>query len=267
MTEFKWLPGKPVLLDLSGATLEAVCYGPPPASSPTLVLLHEGLGCVELWREFPQQLAARTGLGVFVYSRAGYGHSSAVALPRPLDYMTVEATQVLPQLLDIIGGRDIILLGHSDGASIASIYTGAEADDRLRALIVFAPHYFTEPFSLQAIADTRQMYERDGLREKLARFHADVDNAFYGWNDAWLDPDFVTWDIRHYLPRISVPVLAIQGCDDQYGSSLQITEIKRLTPAPVELLLLDDCRHAPQFEQRDSVLKAVTGFLTHLHLH
>src|SRR3954469_19962676 len=177
-------------LSVNGASLEYRMIGPRPDAAPTIVMLHEGLGSVTTWGEFPAKLAEKTGAGVFVYSRAGYGKSSAVALPRPLDYMQREATDVLPKLLDAIGFRRGILLGHSDGATIAAWYAGSVQDYRVRALVLMAPHFFMEESNLQAICNTVTTYETTGLRARLARHHADVDAAFRGWSGAWLDPDF-----------------------------------------------------------------------------
>src|ERR1700675_2484094 len=170
----------------SGASeLEYRMIGPAPDDAPTIVMLHEGLGSVGLWGDFPDRLRAATGVGVLVYSRAGYGASTPVKLPRPLDYMHVEALDVLPKLLDQIGFRRGLLLGHSDGASIASIYAGGVQDHRVRAVAMIAPHFVVEDIGLASIADTRKAYEIGGLKEKLKRWHDDVDNTFYRWNDAW----------------------------------------------------------------------------------
>ena len=172
----------------AGKRLEAIAYGPPPGSAPTIVMLHEGLGCVALWRDFPRKLAAATGWGVFAYSRAGYGQSDPVDLPRPLDYMSREATLSLPEVLDAVGFARGILLGHSDGASIAAIYAGDRSDARVEGLVLMAPHLFTEAPGLASIAEAKEAYATGDLRAKLARYHAHVDVAFYGWNGAWLDP-------------------------------------------------------------------------------
>ena len=169
--------------------------GPRPDAAPTLVLLHEGLGCVGLWGDFPEKLQEATGAGVFVYSRAGYGQSSPVTLPRPLTYMHDEARDMLPRLLDEIGFRRGLLIGHSDGASIAAIYAGSHQDHRVGGLVLIAPHFFTEDAGIASIVEARKAYETGDLRQRLSRWHADVDNAFKGWNGAWLDPDFRQWDI------------------------------------------------------------------------
>src|SRR5689334_12447580 len=175
-------------LRIGAADLEYRMIGPAPEDAPTIVMLHEGLGSAGLWGDFPEKLQAATGTGVFVYSRAGYGASSPVTLPRPLDYMQIEALDTLPKLLDAIGFRRGLLLGHSDGASIAAIYAGGRADHRIRGLVLIAPHFVVKDVSVASIAEIRQAYENTELRVKLARWHSDVDNAFHGWNGAWLDP-------------------------------------------------------------------------------
>ena len=216
-----------------GKRLEAVAYGPPPDQAPTIVMLHEGLGCVALWRDFPAKLAATTGHGVFAYSRAGYGGSERIDLPRPLDYMTREARFSLPAVLEAIGFKRGILLGHSDGASIAAIYAGEIADERIKGLILMAPHLFTEAMGLASIAEARRAYETGDLRAKLAKYHTHVDIAFRGWNDAWLDPGFKAWNIEDAVGRWRVPALVIQGADDQYGTLKQVRAIEARSPAPV----------------------------------
>jgi len=202
-------------------SLEYRMIGPRPDAAPTIVMLHEGLGSVSTWGEFPQKVAERTGAGVFVYSRAGYGKSSTVALPRPLDYMQREATDVLPKLLDAIGFRRGILFGHSDGATIAAWYGGSVQDHRVRGLILMAPHFFMEANNIEAIKKTVATYETTDLRAKLTRHHADVDAAFKGWSGAWLDPGFEKFDTTDALAYIRVPVLIVQGAADPYGTLAQ----------------------------------------------
>ena len=242
-------------------SLEYACLGPPPAQSPTLVLLHEGLGSVGLWRGFPAALAEATGRGVFAYSRAGYGGSDPVELPRPLDYMTREAVDVLPAVLDAVGVLDAALVGHSDGATIAAIHAGRVADPRVRALVLMAPHFFTEPAGLAAIAEARVAFETGDLRARLARHHANPDVAFRGWNDAWLDPGFERWDVADVVDGIAVPTLAIQGRDDQYGTLAQVHALTGRARAPLETLVLDGCRHAPHLEREAEVVAAIVRHL------
>jgi len=247
-------------LELPGMRLEYRMLGPRPHQGPTLVMLHEGLGCVGLWGDFPDKLAAATGAGVFVYSRAGYGRSSPVPLPRPLSFMHAEAREVLPRLLDAIGFRSGVLLGHSDGASIAAIHAGSVRDPRVRGLVLMAPHFFTEDMGIAEIARAREAYATTDLRSKLARWHDDVDNAFRGWNDAWLDPEFRKWDLTGELPAIRVPVLLVQGEADQYGTVAQVEAAQRLCGGPVEVALLPGVRHSPQRDAPDATLQAVVGF-------
>jgi pimeloyl-ACP methyl ester carboxylesterase len=202
-------------VELGDIRLEYRMIGRRPDEAPTIVMLHEGLGCVGLWNEFPDKLAAATGAGVFVYSRAGYGRSSPSVLPRPITFMHDEAKEVLPRLLDAVGFRRGLLLGHSDGASIATIYAGSVQDHRVRGLILIAPHFFVEDICLDAIARAKETYATTDLRAKLARWHADPDNAFRVWNDTWLDPSFRAWDITTELAYIRVPILIVQGATDQ----------------------------------------------------
>jgi pimeloyl-ACP methyl ester carboxylesterase len=251
-------------LALGNMRLEYRMIGPRPQDAPTIVMLHEGLGCAGLWGDVPDKLAAATGAGVFVYSRAGYGQSSPVSLPRPLTFMHDEAKDVLPKLLDAIGFRRGLLLGHSDGASIAAIYAGSVQDHRVRGLVLIAPHFFTEDSGIAEIARARNAYATTDLRVKLARWHADVDNAFRGWNDVWLDPDFRKWDITTELAYIRVPILIVQGEGDQYGTVKQIEAAERECYCPVEVALLPGVRHSPHREAPDVLLKACSEFANRL---
>jgi len=248
-------------LTVGDQKLEYRMIGPRPDAAPTLLLLHEGLGCVGLWGDFPDRLQQATGCGVFVWSRAGYGKSSPAALPRPLTYMHDEARDVLPKLLETTGFRHGLLVGHSDGASIAAIYAGSHQDHRIGGLVLIAPHFFTEDPGIASIAEAKQGYETGDLREKLARWHADVDNAFRGWNGAWLDPDFRKWDITGELAYIRVPVLIVQGADDQYGTVRQIEAAQEECYCPVEVTLLPGVRHSPQREAPEATLKAIAEFV------
>jgi pimeloyl-ACP methyl ester carboxylesterase len=260
MTGFRWIEGAGGQVVADGKRLEAVAYGPRPEQAPTIVMLHEGLGCVALWRDFPAKLAAATGWGVFAYSRAGYGRSDPIDLPRPLDYMEREARFSLPTVLEAIRFQGGILLGHSDGASIAAIYARERFDGRVKGLVLMAPHVFTEKPGLASIAEARRAYETGELRAKLAKYHADVDIAFWGWNGAWLDPGFKAWNIEDAIGRWRVPALLIQGADDQYGTLAQIRAIEARSPAPVTSLILDACRHSPQIDQPQATLDAIVEF-------
>jgi pimeloyl-ACP methyl ester carboxylesterase len=256
------------MLKVGSSELEYRMIGPQPHEAPTLVLLHEGLGSVGQWGDFPDRLATATSAGVFVYSRAGYGQSSPVPLPRPLTYMHDEALQVLPQLLDAIGFRRGILIGHSDGASIATIYAGGVQDHRIRGLSLMAPHFVVEDVSIASIAAAKQAYESTDLREKLARWHKHVDVAFRGWNEAWLDPEFRKWDVSESLAYIRVPVQIVQGEADQYGTLRQIEIAKEECYCPVDVTLLPGIGHAPHREAPNRTLIAVSDFVNRiLHLH
>lgn len=248
------------MLDLGDQQLEYRWVGPRPNAAPTLVLLHEGLGCVGLWGDFPERLATATGLGVFLYSRAGYGASSTIALPRPINYMDPEAKAVLPRVLQAIGFQRGLLIGHSDGASIATIYAGSTEDHRISGLVLIAPHFFTEEMGLAAIAQAKVAFESGDLRQRLARWHQNVDAAFKGWNGAWLDPGFRAWDITDALAYIRVPVAIIQGVDDQYGTQRQIAVAEEECYCPVEVTLLDGVQHAPQRESPDRVAQVIAEF-------
>ena len=251
-------------LHVGSADLEYRMIGPAPVEAPTIVMLHEGLGSAALWGDFPDRLQAATGAGVFVYSRAGYGASMPVPLPRPLDYMSIEALEVLPVLLDRIGFRRGLLLGHSDGASIAAIYAGGIADHRVRGVVLIAPHFVVEDVSVAAIAEARKAYESAGLKARLARWHRDVDNAFYGWNGAWLDPKFRSWDISDYLAYIRVPVSIVQGSDDQYGTMRQIEIAKEECYCPVEATVIAGAGHSPQREAPQATLDSITEFASRI---
>jgi pimeloyl-ACP methyl ester carboxylesterase len=256
------------MLKVGSSELEYRMIGPQPHEAPTLLLLHDGLGSAGQWGDFPDRLATATSAGVFVYSRAGYGQSSPVPLPRPLTYMHDEALQVLPELLDAIGFRRGILIGHSDGASIATIYAGGVQDHRIRGLSLIAPHFVVEDVSIASIAAAKRSYESADLREKLARWHRHVDVAFRGWNDAWLDPEFRNWDISESLAYIRVPVQIVQGEADQYGTLRQIEIAQEECYCPVDVTVLPGIGHAPQREAPNRTLIAISDFVNRiLHVH
>lgn len=230
---------------------------------PAIVMLHEGLGSVSLWKDFPQRLADRSGAEVVVYSRRGHGRSEPLrpGERRPVHYMHDEAQVVLPALLDVLALDTPILFGHSDGASIALIHAGA-CQRELTAVIALAPHVFVEDISVASIAQARVAFDDDSteMRSKLVRRHDDADGVFWGWNRIWLDPAFRDWNIESFLPQIRCPLLAVQGVDDEYGTMEQIERIARAAP-DVELLKLADCRHSPQRDQPDALLGAIERFL------
>jgi pimeloyl-ACP methyl ester carboxylesterase len=253
-------------LDLEPLRLEYRMIGPRPDAAATIVMLHEGLGSVDLWGAFPDAIAAATGAGVFVYSRSGYGKSRPGPMPRSTAFMHEEACTVLPRVLAAIGFQRGLLLGHSDGASIAAIYAGSIADHRIGGLVLLAPHFFTEAFGVAEIARMRALYATGDLRSKLARWHQDPDNAFYSWSGPWLDPEFRKWDITEELAHIRVPVLVIQGEDDQYGTLDQVETAKEACQCPVEAVILPGVRHIPHREAAEETLRAIVDFTGRLRL-
>ncbi|WP_298334667.1 alpha/beta hydrolase [Ferrimicrobium sp.] len=245
------------------ATLEVAHWSPNLESrdGPTIFLLHEGLGCVEMWKDFPQRLADRLRLPVIAYSRAGYGGSSTIDLPRSLDYMQREADEVLPDLLQALCGGPRVLLGHSDGASIALAYAGAQQDPLLTSVVVIAPHVVVEAIAIAAIQGAKEQFTAGALAAKLARYHrSNLSSAFWGWNDAWLDPDFRTFSILDRLDTIDVPVLALQGTEDEYGTSMQL-ELIASRVAETTLTLIREAKHSPHLTHTDRVLDAIECFL------
>lgn len=248
-----------------GHSLEWACWGGPPSGDmPVIVMLHEGLGAIALWRDFPDQVSKITGATVFAYSRAGHGHSDLCELPKPLDFMTDEARIVLADILDHIGDRPVILLGHSDGATIAAEYAGRVSDPRVRGLILMAPHFFTEEMGLREIANTATIFETTDLRTRMAKYHSDPELTFSGWSGVWLDPEFRNWNVAEVIDHWRIPCLVIQGVDDQYGTSAQVNEVETRSYAPVEVAMLDNCRHAPHFDQPQQTLAAISEFTARL---
>ncbi len=239
--EYQWITGRP--------------------DAPVLVLLHEGLGCVFMWKSFPQRLAEKTGLSIFSYSRQGYGLSDHCTLPRAASYMHDEA-EVLEKVLTQIPGETFILVGHSDGASIASIYTGSHAESSIQALVLLAPHFFVESKTIESIAQAKSLYATTDLRDRLEKYHGErVDNTFWGWNDVWLSDEFRSWNITEYLPNIEVPTLVIQGASDEYGSTAQITAAEQGINGAVQTCILPDCGHSPHRQLEGETVHAIAGFI------
>jgi len=228
--------------------------------APELVFLHEGLGSVSHWKDFPARVAAATGCPVTIYSRYGSGNSDVIAETRPVTYMHDEALHSLPGLLAQLRIEDPVLVGHSDGGSIAIIY--AAVHNHVRGIILLAPHVFVEDLSVASIAEAKTKFETTNLPEKLARHHRDAARTFWGWNNIWLHPDFRRWNIEAYLPRITCPILAIQGLDDQYGTMAQVEAIARQSGGPVEILRLADCRHSAHRDQPEAVLEGIAQFVS-----
>ena len=229
----------------------------------TLVFLHEGLGSVQLWRDFPDKVATRLGLPALVYSRFGYGQSDGLIARNTPRFMHDEALDVLPVLLDRLGIERPVLIGHSDGASIALIHAAASGRP-VHGLVLMAPHVFVEPICLESIARIRDTYFNTDLKQRLARHHAHVDDAFLGWADTWLLPEFRSWSIEDLLPAVHQPMLLIQGLDDAYGTLAQLDRIEARVQGLVSRLALADCGHSPQRDQEAAVLQAIAMFTTNL---
>ena len=228
---------------------------------PTLVYLHEGLGSVAQWRDLPDRVANALGFPALVYSRAGYGGSDPVALPRPVRFMHDEAEGALPDVLRAAGIGDFILVGHSDGASIALLYAGRFASPRLRGVVAIAPHVFVEERSVRAIAAARVAYEQGDLRVRLAKYHGEnVDCAFRGWNDVWLSPEFRAWNIERECEGITCPVLVLQGLADEYGTTGQVERLAARCSGRVEARIWESCGHSPQRDRTEETIAAIVAF-------
>jgi pimeloyl-ACP methyl ester carboxylesterase len=243
-------------IDFPGGRLEVIDI-PGEPTAPSLLLMHGGLGSAQLWDQFTPKLAASTGCRTVAFSRHGHGWSARPPKPRAPRFMHEEARSVVPEVISRLELGDPILIGHSDGASIALIYA---AQHRVPGLVAIAPHVFVEQICVDEIARARQQFLDGELRARMASHHQDVDAAFFGWCDVWLDPEFPRWDIRDLLPRVQAPLLLIQGLHDQYGTLAQLDEIELLAPGPVDRLHLD-CRHAPFVQRQDETVTAVARFV------
>lgn len=247
---------------VDGRRLETLRFAPSTPGRPTLVMLHEGLGSIELWKEFPQSIATRTGFGVLVYSRYGHGGSDRLEQSRPVEYMHHEAEVVLPLLLKELEIERPVLLGHSDGGSIAVLYAGKHPESA-RGLILAAPHVFVEDLSVESIEKSRTLYQTTDLRSRLGRYHQDADATFWGWNNIWLDPRFRSWNIESSLDSITCPVLVIQGNNDEYGTIQQIEAIQKRVPS-AQIAMLPECGHSAHRDQPEATLSLIVKFLTDL---
>jgi pimeloyl-ACP methyl ester carboxylesterase len=250
-------------VDLVGGTVEWAALDGDTGRAP-LLLLHEGLGSITQWREFPHLLGEATGRRVVAYARFGYGGSGPALLPRPAGFMHTEAMEVLPELVERLGLDRPVLVGHSDGASIALIASATHAVE-VEGVVAIAPHVLVEQLTVDAIADIRERYlADDDLRRRLGRHHRDPDAAFWGWNDVWLSAAFRTWTIEEFLPRIRVPVLTVQGDDDPYGSMVHVEAIGRSARGDHQELVLAGVGHSPHVEAPTEVAAAVASFVASL---
>lgn len=253
-----------MIVALDGRRIEADLIPASRPNRPVLVFLHEGLGSIGLWKGVPAQLAAQTGCAALTYSRYGNGFSETLKEKRPVSYMHDEARRALPELLDAFHVEDAVLVGHSDGASIALIYAG-ENGARLRGVVVEAPHLFVEEAGLRSIAAAKSAFETTDLPARLERYHADPAATFYGWNDVWLDPAFRDWNITSSAAGVRVPILAVQGTSDEYGTPAQLDALVRCAAnAPVDTLLLAGCGHAPHRDRSSLVLTTIAAFVEDL---
>ena len=248
--------------DIDGAPIEyELAVGDP--ERPPLVFLHEGLGSIDLWRGVPDEVAAGAGgATVLTYARHGYGASGPAQMPRPVTYMHHEADVVLPALLEAMGLERPVLVGHSDGASIALLYAGA--GNPVAGLACLAPHVFVEPESIVGIEQTRVVFESTDMSNRMARYHRDAAATFRGWNDVWLNEQFRSWNIEDRLGGITAPVLAIQGRGDQYGTLAQLDAIESGVAGPFDRLVLDEVGHSPHTQTRDDVVAAIAQFVLDL---
>jgi len=245
--------------EVAGQSLDVLRLPGEAQKAPTLVMLHEGLGSIGLWRDLPMRLRDRTGHSVLAYSRHGNGFSSVLERSRTASYMHDEALTVLPALFERAGVERPLILGHSDGASIALIFAGAYPQ-HAAGLVLLAPHVFVEECSLRSIAQIAQSYRAGPLRERMARHHRDADRTFFGWNDIWLDATFADWNIEEYLPSIVAPVIMVQGRNDEYGTMAQLDAIERGLRVRADRIELDRCGHSPQRDRAGAVESVVAAF-------
>ncbi|HTH17780.1 MAG TPA: alpha/beta hydrolase [Magnetospirillum sp.] len=255
-------PGRDGFLEVEGVRLEARFLGPDPAAAPTLVFLHEGLGSAALWKDLPERVSGATGCGVLMYSRHGYGTSTRKPHPWPETYLHDEALYWLPRVLEAANVRRAILVGHSDGGSISAIAAGAGVVPQVEGVVLMAPHVMVEPATLAGVNGAIEAFEKGRLRDHLARYHHNVDDAFWGWAKAWTQFGDNGWDVRSLLPGIRVPVLVLQGDDDEYGSAAQYESIREAVSAPVEVRVLPHCRHLLYRDAPFEVVGALTAFVS-----
>ena len=252
-------------LSIDELQLEYYLYpaSPDRKDSPTLVFLHEGLGCSALWRGVPEKIRDKLGKpSVLVFSRAGYGRSTPLQGDRPVTYMHQEALEMLPRVLKALEIERPILVGHSDGGSIALIHAGAGFP--VAALVLIAPHVIVEDQSINGIAAARDIFLSTNLQEKMSKYHLDAESTFWGWNRVWLSPEFKQWNIEEYLPSIDAPILAIQGDMDEYGTLAQLDLIDRGVAGEVKRKIVPGAKHSPHLQFTEEVVEAVVEFVNPL---
>ena len=247
-------------LSIGDMRLEYQLIDGKPVGAPMIIMLHEGLGSARTWGEFPRLLSEATGASAFAYSRDGYGSSPLAQHELPVDYIRRHALDVLPHILHEIGFKKGILLGHSDGASMAAAYAGNVDDPRVQGLVLMAPHFCVEEETLAEIRHAKAAFEGGGLRQRLARYHADVDAAFLRWNNVWLDPRFPAFEMTAELSNICIPALIIRGDDDRYGTHKQVRMAEQLLRGAPKTLLMPNCRHIPHREKLVQTVAAIAAF-------
>jgi pimeloyl-ACP methyl ester carboxylesterase len=247
---------------VAGKALETRWVEAEPESASTIVLLHDALGSATVWKDFPERLAEETGSNVLVYSRCGHGDSESLSDERTIDYIHYEGEVVLPELLERFQISSPLLLGHSDGASIAITYAG-KYHDRVSGLILMAPHVFVEDVTVRGVVEAGTAYRNANLKQKLSRYHRDPDGIFHAWHNMWIDPHFRDWSIESYLPSICCPVLLLQGEHDDYGTVAQLEAIKSHLPES-EMFLLQGCGHSPYREKPEATLHRIAQFISGL---
>lgn len=259
-------------LKLNSQKIEIQWHKKGEKNQPTLIFLHEGLGCTRMWKNFPENLSRNTGCPALVFSRFGYGRSDPCPLPWKINFMHKEALRILPDIIKKAGIKNYILVGHSDGGSIGIIFSGSTHEKGLYAkglkgLITLAAHVFCEQKTVKSIRQAKIHYGQQNLKQRLEKYHGEnTENAFRGWNNVWLAPHFINWNIEKYLSRIDIPMLAIQGKDDQYGTIKQIESIKHHVKH-VKPYLVDDCGHSPHIEQQKIVLNVMARFIHQIVIH
>ena len=249
-------------LPIEDKSIEILTIGDFSDQTPVLVLLHEGLGSISMWKEIPKLIHEKTKLNILTYSRFGYGKSSITDLPRPLDYMTVEAEKYLPMILKKLSIRKHFLIGHSDGATIAALGSLKSMNNNLLGTVLIAPHFFVEQDNIIAIKNTTHQYKKGTLRTKLKKYHDNVDNAFLGWSNVWLNEEFSNWDITNLLSNIKIPIIGIQGLNDPYGSIAQLDILEKKLTVPFTKITIENCGHNPFHEHLDSTLEYINKFIT-----
>jgi pimeloyl-ACP methyl ester carboxylesterase len=251
-------------LQLGSKKIEIQWHPDGDKDFPTLIFLHEGLGCTRMWKDFPEKLSRMTNCPGLVFSRLGYGKSDSSPLPWKINFMHEQALKILPWIIRKAQIKRYILIGHSDGGSIGTIFSGSpkvKSSRGLMGLITEAAHVFCEQITVDCIQQAKINYEHHNLKQGLEKYHgSNTENAFRGWNDIWLNPKFMFWNIEKYLSKIKIPMLAIQGENDQYGTKKQIESIKH-NVTNIETHLLDNCRHAPHLDQPEIVLNLMSQFI------